>query len=186
MNKNPNNNISIDQENRETTENKLEEIWITFQECLIKAAKATLPIKKIKGNNNQDWDNATNTTPEHKRYRQAFKLLNTFDRIEKSREQKGIIELEEKIRKFNKEIDNTILRIEEEDLTTIEEIKWKEKKNEIKEITITLREETYRTQNVAKMKEINKAIEQRCQYFQDNQRKMIDSLTNNPKKHDPN
>jgi ribonuclease HI/endonuclease/exonuclease/phosphatase family metal-dependent hydrolase len=181
MNKNPNNNISIDQENRETTENKLEEIWIIFQVCLIKAAKATLPIKKIKGNNNQDWDNVTNTTPEHKRYRQAFKLLNTFDRIEKSREQKGIIELEEKIRKFNKEIDNTILRIEEEDLTTIEEIKWKEKKKEIKEITITLREEAYITQNVAKMKEINKAIEQRCQYFQDNQRKMIDSLTNNPK-----
>ena len=32
------------------------------------------------------------------------------------------------------------------------------------------------------MREINKAIEQRCQYFQNNQRKMIDSLTNNPKK----
>ncbi len=32
------------------------------------------------------------------------------------------------------------------------------------------------------MKEINEAVEQRCQYFQNNQRKMIDFLTNNPKK----
>jgi hypothetical protein len=181
MDENSNNNVLADQENREAIENKLEEIWIIFQECLIKAAKATLPIKKIKENNNQDWDNKNKTIPEHKRYRQAFKLLNTFDRTEKSREQKDIIELEEMIRKFNKEIENTILRIEEEDLTTIEETKWKEKKKEIKEITTILREEAYRTQNAIKMKEINKAIEQRCQYFQNNQRRMIDSLTNNPK-----
>jgi CRISPR/Cas system-associated endoribonuclease Cas2 len=45
-----------------------------------------------------------------------------------------------------------------------------------------LREEAYRVQNSIKMKEINKTIKQRCQYFQSNQRRMINLLTNNSKK----
>src|SRR5438552_18318914 len=86
------------------------------------------------------------------------------------------------VRKFNKEVKNAGLYIGEENYMTIKEAKWKEKKKEIKEVIVILREEAYRAQNSIKMKEINKAIEQRCQYFQNNQRKMIDSLTNNSKK----
>jgi hypothetical protein len=86
------------------------------------------------------------------------------------------------IEKFNKEVKNTILRIDKNSLATIEEAKWGEKRKEIKEIITALKEEAYRIQNSSKMKEINEAVEQRCQYFQNNQRKMIDSLTNNPKK----
>jgi hypothetical protein len=93
-----------------------------------------------------------------------------------------LLKLEEIIEKFNKEVKNTILRIDKNSLATIEEVKWGEKRKEIKEIITVLKEEAYRIQNSSKMKEINEAVEQRCQYFQNNQRKMIDSLTNNPKK----
>src|SRR5438552_9547428 len=65
---------------------------------------------------------------------------------------------------------------------TIKKAKWKEKKKEIKEVIAILIEETYRAQNSIKIKKINKAIEQRCQYFQSNQRRIIDLLTNNSKK----
>jgi hypothetical protein len=47
---------------------------------------------------------------------------------------------------------------------------------------LALREECYRIENLAKTKAINEAIIQRCQDFQDNQRKMINSLTNTQKK----
>ena len=47
---------------------------------------------------------------------------------------------------------------------------------------MALREECYRIENLAKTKAINEAIIQRCQDFQDNQRKMINSLTNTQKK----
>ena len=47
----------------------------------------------------------------------------------------------------------------------MKETKWKEKKKEIKEVIAILREEAYRAQNSIKIKKINKAIEQRYQYF---------------------
>ena len=83
----PDTNDLTRQENKEITENKLEEIWIIFQESLIKAAKATLPIKKIKKDNNQNKKNIIEITPEHKRYRQAFKLLEALNKAEISRKQ---------------------------------------------------------------------------------------------------
>src|SRR6266513_1124005 len=119
---------------------------------------------------------------EYKRYHQSFKLLKILNKAEKSRGQENFTKLEEATKKFNSELKNTILRIEIGSLTMGGENKWREKKKEIKEVIATLREEAYRTQNSIKLKEINEAIEQRCQHFQSNQRKMIDSLTNSSKK----
>jgi hypothetical protein len=48
-------------------EDKLEEIWLMFQNCLIKAAKLTLPLKKIK-TNCENSDKKSSITPEHKKY----------------------------------------------------------------------------------------------------------------------
>ena len=59
--------MSTNQESREITENRLEEIWTIFQDCLIRTAKATLFIKKIKSNS-QDQNNTTKIILEHKRY----------------------------------------------------------------------------------------------------------------------
>jgi len=172
---------SIEQESRETTKNKLEEIWIIFQESLIKTAKSTLPIKKV-NSNNQNKNKRIEITPEHKRYRQAFRILEIFKKANNSKRQEDIRELEKIIKEFNNKTENIMLQIETNNLTTMEATEWKEKNKEIKEVIAALKEEAYRAQNTIKMREINKAIEQRCQHFQDNQRKMIDSLTNNSKK----
>ena len=175
------NERSTSQETKRDMEKKLEEIWLIFQESLIKTAKTTLPLRKVK-TNGQNKDRKNTITEEHQRYRQSFKLLKSLNKAEKSREQEDFTKLREATKKFNSELRNTTLRIEIDNLMGGGEVKWREKKKEIKEVITTLREEAYRTQNSIKLKEINEAIEQRCQYFQSNQRKMIDSLTNSSKK----
>jgi len=55
-------------------------------------------------------------------------------------------------------------------------------KNEIKEIIQALKEESIRSDNYIQSKQIEKAITQRCLDFKDNQKRMISSLTDNPKK----
>ena len=86
------------------------------------------------------------------------------------------------VNKVNNKGTNALLQIETGNLATMREEEWMGKKKEIKEVIVILREEAYRAQNAIKIKEIKEVIEQRCQHFQNNQRKMIDSLTNNQKK----
>ena len=164
---------------RSTEEDKLEEIWSIFQNCLIRSAKTVLPLKKIKDNGKSSKDDIK-ISPEHKKYRQSFKLLNSLNKVEKSKNQEELDKLIENIEVFNK--NNPALKIQKNDNTTIENIQWGEWKKDIREVTLALREECYRIENLAKTKAINEAIIQRCQDFQDNQRKMINSLTNTQKK----
>ena len=129
-----------------------------FQNCLIKAAKLTLSLKKIK-TNCKNSDKKSNITSEHKKYRQFFKLLSAFNKVEKSKNYEKFNNLIEQIKTFNK--DNPILKISENNCSTIKDIQWNEWKKKIKGTISILREECYRIENSTKLKAINEAIIQR-------------------------
>jgi hypothetical protein len=66
---------------RSTEEDKLEEIWSIFQNCLIRSAKTVLPLKKIQDNGKSS-KNDIKISPEHKKYRQSFKIFNSLNKVE--------------------------------------------------------------------------------------------------------
>jgi hypothetical protein len=107
-------------------------------------------------------------------------LLSAFNKVEKSKNYEEFNNLIEQIKTFNK--DNPILKISENNYSAIKDIQWNEWKKEIKGTISALREECYRIENSTKLKAINEAIIQRCQDLQNNQRRVINSLTNNWKK----
>ena len=107
-------------------------------------------------------------------------MLRAFNKVEKSKNYEELNNLIEQIKTFNK--DNPILKISENNCSAIKNIQWSKWKKKIKGTISALREECYRIENSIKLKAINEAITQRCQNLQNNQRRVINSLTNNWKK----
>jgi len=125
------NERSTSQETKRDMEKKLEEIWLIFQESLIKTAKTTLPLRKVK-TNGQNKDRKNTITEEHQRYRQSFKLLKSLNKAEKSREQEDFTKLREATKKFNSELRNTTLRIEIDSLMGEEKLNGGKKRKRSK------------------------------------------------------
>ena len=166
--------------NSDSNDDLLQNIWNKIESSIQLAGKKEIPLKKIK-RANKPIIRDRGHTPSFKDLRKITNILTLVKRLQKTPYNAQI----------NEFLDNEISQVSKTypllqftsypNTSNLSEIQWKDWKAQIKRNIKAVKEVNYREEAYIREKEIKKAISSRCQDLQSNQRKMINSLTNQKK-----
>ena len=166
-------------DNNDIESSGLQEIWDKIEKTIKNASKKFIPTKKIKRTNKQILINKGHT-PTFKSLREATNILLLIKKVQVKSNPEHLNTINKKINKLTKLF--PLLDFENFNNTSnISSIPWKEWKVNIQENIKAIKEVNLREEAIIREKEIKKAIQKRCQDLENNQRRMINSLTDQKK-----
>ena len=162
-------------------DNHLQKIWDLIENSVKIAAKKPVPTKKIKHSSKPIIKNKGHTS-SFKDLREVTEILALTKKLQEN--QSLSPDLQTKINGKIERIIKTypLLTFENySNLTDPSDIPWESWKTNLQQNIKAIKEVNYREETTIKEKEIKKAIQTRVQDFETNQKRMINSLTNQRK-----
>ena len=165
--------------NNKSNVNSLQEIWDEFEKIIKDAGKKFIPLKKIKRTNKPIYKDKGHTS-SFKDLRKATKILSLIQKIQDNPEPSLLATIDKETEDLSKKYPLLIFKNPNK-TSNISDTPWKEWINNLQENIQTIKEVNYREEAIIKEKEIKKAIEKRCLDLENNQKRMINSLTGQKK-----
>jgi len=165
------------EDNNVSRELSLQDIWNKIETAFKYIGKKTIPQKKIKRSNKPIIKDRGHTK-SFKDLRKATYILSLFKSFEKNPSYPIALQIERQTNKLAKR--HEIFKNLNINTTSTETQRHNIKTQIVENINI-LKKINYREESLIREKEIKKSIEKRCQNLLTNQRRMINSLTNQKK-----